>query len=132
MSWAEARTCRGQAMWAKVVALRPSANVPRTITGLLEWRTAVDKRINKRTRPILAQRVAAQAELHSATTPLIGALSGVICILFSIVRSSSWRANWPKAQPLRTDTSERAVGSERLDKRTNARIGELVISQIKL
>jgi len=132
MSWAEVRTCRGQAMWAKVVALRLAANVPRTITGLLEWRAAVDKRTNKRARPILAQRVAVEAELHSATTPFIGALSGVIYILLSIVRSSSWRANCPKAQPLRTDTSERAVGSERLDKRTNASIGEMVISQIKL
>jgi len=132
MSWAEVRTCRGQAMWAKVVALCPSANVPRTITGRLEWRAAVDKRTNKRARPILAQRIAAQAELHSATTPLIGALSGVICILRSIVQSSSWRANCPKAQPLRTDLDERAVGSERLDERTNARIGEMVISQMKL
>jgi len=59
-------------MWAKVVALCPSANVPPTITGLLEWRAAVDQRINKRARPILAQRVAAEAELRSATTPRIG------------------------------------------------------------
>jgi len=119
-------------MWAKVVALRPAANVPPTITGRLEWRAAVDKRTNKRARPILAQRVATEVELHSATTPLIGALSGVICILLSIVQSSSWRANRPKAQPLHTDLSERAVGSERLGKRTNARISEMVIVQCKL
>jgi len=132
MSWAEVRTCRGQAMWAKVVALRPAANVPPTITGPLEWRAAVDKRTNKRARPILAQRVAVEVKLRSATTPRIGALSGVICILLSIVQSSSWHANCPNAQPLHTDHAERAVGSECLDERTNARISEMVISQIKL
>jgi len=43
-----------------------------------EWRAAVDQRIYKGARTILAQRVAAEAELHSATTPFIGAFSGVI------------------------------------------------------
>jgi len=83
----------------KLVELRPSANVLRTITGLLEWRAAVDKRTNKRARPILAQCVAVKAELRNATTSLIGALSVAICILLSIVQSSSYVQIVQKSSP---------------------------------